>query len=464
MIHHIMSENLRLIRQDKTVPRRFGTYLVVAFALIFFATRMFQLISRFAINIFFSDEWKFNDAYLFQKHSLWHVFLWQHGWHRQGVGGVFGAIVEPLFRWNSRSQAFVVGAIIAITTICALWLKTRLYGRLSVFDALIPALFFTPAQYESLLVTPNFAQGAFPLLFTVLFCLTWSCRTAAVRYRFILAINFLATYTGFTLFLGMLTPLLLVVDYRATDLEARASKPIFISALLLALATIGSFFLGYSFEVLNAFLCPSQPQYPLRSYAAYVAVMFANPFRIQAGIGSGSMTTGAVIVIAVLSVLLSSICLLFRGGRNLTSGRRQRAFVQTILTAFSLLLCLNAAHGRACLGLGTAQASRYVICVIPGILGVYFGVLQVENRLMRRVLTSSLLAAIVFSTIRVRTELPYFPNIKQRWKDCYLQREDAMKCDQAVGFPYTHTPDGAHIQEKLRYLKQMHENLYSDSK
>lgn len=40
----------------------------VAFAL--FATRLLQLISQYAVNIFFSDQWTFNDATLFQKHSF----------------------------------------------------------------------------------------------------------------------------------------------------------------------------------------------------------------------------------------------------------------------------------------------------------------------------------------------------------------------------------------------------------
>jgi len=40
------------------------------------------LISSYAVNIFYSDEWEFNDAALFQKHSLWQMFAWQHGLHR----------------------------------------------------------------------------------------------------------------------------------------------------------------------------------------------------------------------------------------------------------------------------------------------------------------------------------------------------------------------------------------------
>ncbi len=441
---------------------RYGPALVVGFAFFIFARRMFRLISRFAVNIFFSDQWKFNDARLFQKHSLWKAFTWQHGWHREGVGGLFAALVEPLFRWNSRADAFIVGGIIVVSTICALWLKKRLFGQLSVFDALIPALFFTPAQYESLLVTPNFAQGAFPLLLVVLYCLAWTCRRNC-RYPLILFINFLATYTGFTLFLGMLTPFILAVDYRATDSEKRPSKGRFSLAMLLALITIGSFFLGYSFKLLSAVLCGTQPQSALRAYAAYVTVMFTDPFSIS-GVGFRTRAAGVILFTAALYVLLRSVRKLFVSKDwCLDATRRERASIATILIALSIVLCVDAAHGRACFGLASAQASRYVIYVLPGIIGLYFGLLEILHNFTRRLLVTALFIAAIVSSLYVNPDLHYFPHIKERWKACYLQLENAKQCDQVVGFPYTHTPEGAHIEEKLQYLKQSHQNLYSDA-
>src|SRR5579863_2029641 len=78
-------------------------------ALVFgvLAIRLFVLANRYAVNIFFWDEWIFNDATLFQDHSFWEIFRWQHGPHRLGVGGVLAAIIEPWFQWNSRTEAFV---------------------------------------------------------------------------------------------------------------------------------------------------------------------------------------------------------------------------------------------------------------------------------------------------------------------------------------------------------------------
>ena len=88
-------------------------FVVLAFSALL-ASRLFWLLSRYAVNIFFSDQWDFNNSTLFEQHTFWQIFRWQHGPHRQGLGGVISKLLEPLFHWNSRSEAFLVGAIIAV--------------------------------------------------------------------------------------------------------------------------------------------------------------------------------------------------------------------------------------------------------------------------------------------------------------------------------------------------------------
>ena len=107
---------------------------------LFYAARFFHLISHWAVNIFFWDEWDVTNATLFQHHSLWEIFTWQIGPQREGLGGVFAALVEPLFRWNSRTESFLVGGIIALTAFLAVFLKHRLYGSLTLLDTVIAVL------------------------------------------------------------------------------------------------------------------------------------------------------------------------------------------------------------------------------------------------------------------------------------------------------------------------------------
>jgi hypothetical protein len=76
------------------------------------AGRLFRLISRYAVNLFFSDQWGFNRATLFERHSLWEMFRWQHGPHRQGAGALVSYFLEPHFSWSSRTESFLIGGLI----------------------------------------------------------------------------------------------------------------------------------------------------------------------------------------------------------------------------------------------------------------------------------------------------------------------------------------------------------------
>jgi len=260
-------------------PIKSRPWLLVLIAFVFYAGRMFRLISRYAVNVFFSDQWDFNDATLFQRHSLWQMFNWQHGPHRQGLGALFERMVDPLFGWNSRTESFVIGGVIVAAAICAFWLKRKLYGELSVFDVVIPAILFIPGQWATWFMSANFAHGPFPLLLILLYCLSWTSRRRDVRYLLVLFINFVTIYTGFGIFLGVVTPILLILDYWASAPQTRLSKTYFTCAILVALASLGSFFVGY--KLLPGLPCFSlQPRSPT-SYLAFVPLMFANFFGIR---------------------------------------------------------------------------------------------------------------------------------------------------------------------------------------
>ena len=68
---------------------------MVALVFAALAFRLFRLTAQYAVNIFFWDQWDFNDATLFEHHSPWQIFRFQHGSHRQGLGGLLAALVEP---------------------------------------------------------------------------------------------------------------------------------------------------------------------------------------------------------------------------------------------------------------------------------------------------------------------------------------------------------------------------------
>src|SRR5215471_3917802 len=147
--------------------RAYFPWIALGLTALGLAGRLFLLVDRYAVNIFFADQWEFNDATVFQSHSLWQIFLWQQGPHREGLGGVLSKLVEPFFRWDSRTESFLVAGILVGSTALAVWLKRRLTGALDCYDVVIPSIFLTATQCELIFGDANLALGALPLLLVV---------------------------------------------------------------------------------------------------------------------------------------------------------------------------------------------------------------------------------------------------------------------------------------------------------
>ena len=239
------------------------------------AVRLFRQVSQYAVNIFFSDQWAIHEATLFQKHTLWEMFHWRYDAHRLGVGGLLSYFLEPHFRWNSRGEAFLATAIVTIAAFCAIYLKTRLWGPICLFDLAIPAIFLTPAQYESLWVTPDYAHGPLPLLLVVLYCVALTCERAAVRYTLVLIVNFLALYTGYGLLMGIITPAWLLLEYYSKRTAHQPASMVLL-AFAISVVSLASFLIGYAPEsfVDCTSLVPSSPV----TYVTFFLGMLAHNF------------------------------------------------------------------------------------------------------------------------------------------------------------------------------------------
>jgi hypothetical protein len=448
-----------------------GPALLVAVVTVLLSGRLFRLISRYAVNIFFWDEWDNKTATLFQKNSLWEMFTWQRGWHRLGLGALVEKAVDPLFHWNSRSESFILGGIVAVAAICALWLKKRLYGRFSIWDIAIPAIFFTPAQWETLYMTPIFSQGPLPFLLIVVYCLVWACKTSAVRYTLVLVINFVTIFTGFGIFLGVLTPVLLALDYWSGP---RSKIIYFISRLLISLASLGYFFIGYVRTAGVDCLPHLQPS-SLKDYATFLMLMAADFFAPN-GRGSFARAAGTALLIGFLISLACAVCFLVRRlDTSVSHDDRTVRLVIVTLAAVGLATCVTIAYLRLCAGLEVALAPRYTVYIQIGALGLYLYLLGIQQPWMRRLLLSALVVCVVVASLHSdRVGMAHFRDGKQRWKACYLQTEDIEHCNETTGFLIYRLPGGyarvdekrqnLTLPEKLQYLKRTRQNLYLDTK
>jgi len=448
---------------DRTSARKYaapagpGTWwseLLVLCAAGALAARLFFLTSRYAVNVFFMDQWDFNDPTLFAPRSLWEMFRWQHGPHRQGLGALVTYLIEPHFQWNSRCDSFIAGILVALATLFALALKKRLSGAITLFDVAIPLIFLTPLQYEALFITANPTQGPLPLLLLLTYCAAWTVPSLGLRYTLVLLINFAAIHTGYCFFLGVITPVAVVLDYWLAARAAPARKACLAIGLAASLLSLWIFFTGYVFKT-EVDCAPDLFTAPW-SFTRFLLLMLANVFGVKQSWG-WSLAAGAAVAGALGAVLVLSLRRLVKGGAG-----RSTAWTVAILTGYTLLFAVNAAYGRSCLGPDPAQQSRYVIWMGPGIFGLYLFLASLPATRLRSALLLVLTAALA-GTVPLRREdrsiLEFVSAAKRNWASCYLELEDIRGCNHRVGYGVypAATPE---LKAKLDFLKETRQNLY----
>jgi len=244
---HESRNNLKTKRTLASL-RRFLPSLVVFAVATGLGVRLFLLISKYSVNLPFWDQRDLHRA-LFEKAPLWRLFLWQHGPHRQGIGFVLDKFLFELTDWSTRAEAFFIGGVIFIAMLLALLLKRKLFGgSLGTSDALIPMIFLTPAQWETFIVAPNPSLAAFPLLLIMLYCLAWLQANPLKKYGTVLLLNLFLIYTGFGLFIGLITVAHLALEcFKGSRREARLSAAPAL-ALILGVGSFFSFFLDYTWN------------------------------------------------------------------------------------------------------------------------------------------------------------------------------------------------------------------------
>jgi hypothetical protein len=431
--------------------------LGVAYALL--CARLFWLIDRYAVNVLYWDQWDLFDAF-FQDAGPWELFRWVHGPHRQGIAFLLTRALMDATAWNTRAEAFMIGALVALAAALALWLRRRLFGALVPMDVAIPLLVLTPAQFGIFVQTPNASHGAAPLLLLV--ALAWACtlRHRSARCALLVVLDFLLVHTGFGIFAGAITPVLLVSECVEAWREegARAARwPA--ACIALSLASLGFFFVGYRFDpAVDDFAFPSPHA---RLYPKYVALMLANALGVK-GTGLLPTLTGFAALAAVLfAAVVHGLGLFTRSGEA-----RRRSAAIAALAGFGLLFCAGTAIGRVTLGLHAAQSTRYVPLVVPALLGLILH-LQTFRPLRARLLASCLAAvAMAAASIPVRSGDARFMAIlardKQRWVDVYLETGSLRAADeQARRRIFPNPPEITHLEEKLAYLRRHRLNLFA---
>ena len=437
-----------------------GPLLLICACYLVVGTKFFAFIDRYSVNLFYWDHWDFENGPLFEHHSLWQIFRWQHGPHCQGFGGLVSALIDPLFHWSSRAQSFEAGILVLLASVCALWLRRRIWGKLEYFDVAIPFLFLVRNQAVSFIAGANIAHGPMPLLLVVVYCLAWTIRTPQWRYSSLVVLNFFLIYTGFGLFMGIVTLLLLVTEVYAAEAGTPQRKQSLV-ALLAAAASLASFFIGYHLD--SASPCLAANPHSAFPYVWFIALMFAY-FAGAQGLGFVPTLLGSLMGVALLMWFIFALkCLMLRESRN-----RQRYLVIAALAGYAFLFCINTAIGRICLGITAGQQPRYMPYMITAFLALYLSFASIRSPQSRNLVLSGFLVFAAWCSLHLDTWTWLSARNRSRdqhaWRECYLRRESVEECDAITGSKIYPSPEATHLQEKLQFLKQKHLNLYADQK
>lgn len=347
--------------------------------------------------------------------------------------------------------------MVILAALCALWLKQRLFGALTVFDVCIPVIFLSPLQYETLFITANVAHGPLPVLLIVLYCLVWTVTNLPLRYSLVPLINFVAIYTGFGFFLGVITPIALLADFWLHFRHRKNGVIYFAVSFVASILSMASFFIHYTFQT-SVDCAPNLFSAPW-SFTQFLLLIFANLFGVK-GASAFPLLVGAVI----LSALLAALCVAIKTIFNRTAAERSVAWSVAILMAYSLVFAANAAYGRSCLGPQVAQVSRYVIYMELGLLGMYFALLLLPKS-PSRFAALLVFAAALLGTVPIRQQdekvMQFVSGAKQKWRACYVSAEDIRECNRAVGYGVYPTVT-LELKAKLDFLKRTKQKLYAD--
>ena len=423
--------------------------------------RHFALIHYHAVNLLYWDQWGYFDP-LFIGKRWWELFRWQHGPWRQGAG-ILSYLLAEQTNWDSRTESFFIGVLVWLAMLAALWLKRRLFGKLTAYDVIIPLIVLTPTQFQTYAGAVSSAPTAFPMLLIVLCCLAWTVESKIWRNLLVLLFNFLLVNTGYGLFVGGITLTLFAIECwrcrsRRGDLIAS------IACLIVSALTAFNFLIDYDLEHFSGSVGHHVSRlwdYPL--FAALMLGRFVRPYPNRiAWFTYPAMAFG-------LGLLLLSVTALFIHLRRLLNrefAERQINLVTLILIGYGLLFVANAAVGRAGMGLNGSQSSRFVTLLIPGFLGFYFHLLTLKSNSLRQA------SLIVFLLLMLPGHLPLglgdshpassFSRGKKAWKECFLQTENVSKCDEQTGFAVVPSFGHETFRKRIEFMKQRRLNLYKD--
>ena len=430
--------------------------VATAFTLIVLAYRQLAFAQKYAVDVLYWDSWDLYQT-LFDGKGWWASFDQQHGPHRQGIGGMLIRAMAVRSHWDCRWDSFAVAAAIILAATLGVPLAYRLGVRGWALVG-VPVIFLNLRQYQMLVTLANPSHGAIPVLLLVLFGLSQFVSPISLRLVLIVSITFVSVFTGFGIFLGAITPIVLGVELGRSMRDRR--KTLLLSVALLAIAaTWAAFAVGYSKSIAT----PTPLRWPaggIGDYQRFVGLLLAN------AVGLTTETLGLPnwaewiigLVIAAGGVAVCAV----RGVAMFERGDARPAVNVTIfsLSAFGILFTMNAAVGRTPLGWATAESPRYVTLCIPTLLAIFLHMATSRSRSFRRLAMAGVVALAAGTLVLHPSDFAianWAHDGVLRWRAAYVVTHDIDAANEVSQFSIY--PD-ATISAHARSLESNHLNLF----
>lgn len=443
--------------QYRVFENRNTLLVLTAFTTVFsiLALRQHFFVDRYAVNMLYWDQWDFY-APLFQDGTIWDIFYRQHGPHRQGIGFVLTSILAQIGSWNSRWDAFGVSFVLMAAAGLGL-LLVRKCGAHGYGLIVIPLFFFNIRQYEIFVGAANISHGAMPIFLFMALSLAWFIQSIGRRLIALCFLTFLLIFTGFGLFVGLLAPLVLIVQ-AIHHFQRKEKREGFY--IIYALMGIGGawacFAYGYRFDpAVEGFRFPYEKPW---EYLLFVASMLNNFHGIR---GNGLF----VLSIGVFTITTLVALAGWHGWRIIQGNGQEQSYSVVIfcLTAFTVVYCFETAVGRVFLGWKEAStASRYVTLMIPAGLALYLFFSRLNNRTLSNVLCLLYVALLSLGTLRLHTDdlraIHSYSDGRLAWKVAYLQTSDERQSSERANFLIYPAPE---LKDRLQFLEKRQLNLFN---
>lgn len=346
---------------------------IIAFLIILPGVLALLFIKSYAVNVPNWDDWIFVGRILNTFHaghlSFQDLFA-QANEHRLFFPYLIMLLIALITHYNTIAECYFSWFLLCIITCVFFRVHTRTFGTKELaLAAFIPVswLVFNLKQWENLVWG---YQGE--MIMVVLFFLLaiyLLATTAKLRWRFAAAAvsGVICTFSlanGLAVWPIGLVTILWIRKLQPKELRQPHLKMALVWCVVGIVACV-VFFAGYHFQgTVTGSDWLYNLQHPLTTFASFLAAL---------GI---LMTYQSVAIGAGLLLLLSYI---FIGAHIIWQRKAKLAMALSLsLILFSIISAILLAVGRTELGIAEVLASRHVTVMIPGVLGLYLGMISLE--------------------------------------------------------------------------------------